>query len=287
MMKLLHKKSNHHQESIDQLNSVIKEKNDDKENIVKNLTKDFKVSATEVIKEINKDTQDFSKRTFTEDKKVIEEFGNKMENFKKVVDTYELSVNSSHKSLEKDLKALSKAFDSSPNIRGEFGQENLRNLLESFGLIEHIDFLDQDDFYRDEEKLIPDCIYRIPNNRNLAIDAKAPMFHYKAAMETEDNKISEDFLKKHAAAVRQHMKKLSEKAYWDRIKSHSPQYVIMYIPGEHFYFTALRFDHKLLTDAFRSNVIISCPSLLFGHIKIAANMWSHHNADENIKKCNN
>ena len=152
---LLEKKEKHFEEKIDQLNQIIKEKNDDKEHIVKNITKDFKVSATEVIKEINKDTQDFSKKIFSEDKKVIEEFGSKIEKLNKTVDNYQLTVNTSHQSIVKDLKAFSKAFDSSPNIRGEFGQENLRNLLENFGMVKNIDFLEQDKFYRDEEKLIP------------------------------------------------------------------------------------------------------------------------------------
>ena len=281
--KLLDEKEKHYEDKIIQLNRIVKEKNDDKEHIVKNITKDFKVSATEVIKEINKDTQDFSKKTFTEDKKVIQEFGTKIEKLNKTVDNYQLTVNTSHQSIVKDLRAFSKAFDSSPNIRGEFGQENLRNLLENFGMVKNIDFLEQDKFYRDDEKLIPDCIYKIPNNKNIAIDAKAPMFHYKSAMETEDDKKSEELLKKHAQVVRLHMKKLSEKAYWDRITLHSPQFVIMYIPGEHFYFTALKYDPKLLTDAFMANVIISCPSHLFAHIKIATNMWSDHYADENIK----
>ena len=273
----------HHTKETQSLLDRIKEKTEDQEKIIKNLLPNFENIASKTLKNTAKEFQDISKKTFSDDHKVIKEWTERFDKLGKTVDSYETQVKTSHSSIQKDLRAFHKAFDSSPNVRGEYGQESLRNSLESHGMIKHTDFIEQDNFTRDDEKLIPDCIIKLPDNRNLAIDAKAPMFHYKAAVETEDKKISNGYLKKHAEAVRSHMKKLSEKAYWDRIKSHSPQFVIMYIPGDHFYLSALQFDHKLQADAFKLNVIISCPSLLFGHLKVAANMWSQFYADENVK----
>ncbi len=270
----------HHKKETTQLNSIIEEKKGDKDFFVKEIGKNLKVDVAEIVKEANDDTVKFAKQKIAPDIKNIEQAKSKMEEFI----TFMSNTSIQTTSLQKEITTLSKVFDSNPHARGEYGQESLRNILERNGMTVNNDFAEQKFFKRDEKDFFPDYTIYLPKNETLVADAKAPIKDFKFAMETNDKKEQKEFLKKHAKAVRTYVNQLSSKAYWDNIKSISPQLVIMYLPADHFLSEAMKIDPEIQQDAMRKKVLICTPSSIFAIIKAVQATWNSHNTNENTKK---
>ena len=168
---------------------------------------------------------------------------------------------------------LVNALRNAPKARGRWGEQQLRNVLESCGLSEHCDFATEVSV-RDEEggRLRPDVVVRVPGGQSLVIDAKVSLNDYQDAFGAVDEVDRATHLTAHAAAIRAHVNTLGAKAYWSQFDD-APDYVVMFIPGEHFLTAALEQDPSLWDYAFEKKVLLATPTNLIAIARTVAAVW--------------
>lgn len=160
-----------------------------------------------------------------------------------------------------------------PKSRGRWGEQQLRNVLETCGLSEHADFQAEVSVESDEGgRLRPDAIVRVPGGRALVIDAKVSLNAYQDAFGAADETERQIGLAAHAAAMRAHVNGLGNKAYWSQFED-APDYVIMFVPGEHFLSAALEHDPTLWDFAFDKRVLLATPTNLIAIARTVAAVW--------------
>ena len=151
---------------------------------------------------------------------------------------------------------LGNSLRNAPKARGRWGEQQLRNVLEQCGLAEHTDFVTEHSIDTDEGRLRPDAIVRIPGQKQLVIDAKVSLNAYQAAFEAEDEASREAALAQHVGSMRNHVQQLGAKSYQSQFED-APDYVVMFVPGEHFVAAALEKDPELWDFAFRNRVLLA------------------------------
>ena len=168
---------------------------------------------------------------------------------------------------------LVNALRNAPKARGRWGEQQLRNVLESCGLTEHCDF-ETEVSRSDEEggRLRPDVILQVPGGQSLVIDAKVSLNAYQDAFGAVDETERAVHLAAHAAAIKGHVNTLGNKAYWAQFDD-APDYVVMFIPGEHFLSAALEQDGKLWDYAFDRRVLLATPTNLIAIARTVAAVW--------------
>ena len=171
-----------------------------------------------------------------------------------------------------ETRSLVNALRASPKARGRWGEQSLRNVLEQAGLSEHVDFQSEVSVDTDDGRLRPDVIVRLPGGRNLVIDAKCSLNAYLDACEEVDDEKREACFRAHVASIRNHAQQLGSKAYWAQFGD-SADYVIMYIPGEHFLAAALEQDPALWDWSFERRVLLATPTNLVAIAKTVASIW--------------
>jgi DNA recombination protein RmuC len=161
-----------------------------------------------------------------------------------------------------------------PKSRGRWGEQQLRNVLESCGLAEHTDFQTEVSVSGGDEggRLRPDAIITIPGGRSLIIDAKVSLNAYQDAFGAVDEAERAVGLAAHAASMRAHINGLGAKAYWSQFAD-TPDYVIMFVPGEHFLAAALEHDNDLWNYAFEKKVLLATPTNLVAIAKTVSSVW--------------
>ena len=161
-----------------------------------------------------------------------------------------------------------------PKARGRWGEQQLRNVLETCGLAEHTDFRTEVSVAAGEDgaRLRPDAVIRVPGGRNLVIDAKVSLNAYQDAFGAVDEDERGRGLAAHAAAMRAHINGLGAKAYWTQFDD-APDYVIMFVPGEHFVSAALEHDPTLWDFAFDKKVLLATPTNLVAIARTVAGVW--------------
>lgn len=178
--------------------------------------------------------------------------------------------------------ALQGALKSS-SARGAWGEQQLRNVIDLAGMESYCDFDEQTTFSNNDRLQRPDAVVRLPNDSWVVIDAKTPLDAYLRAQEAPDAATQQRFLQDHAKAVRDHARVLADKKYWDQF-DRSPEYVIMFIPGESFLSDALRADPTLLEVAMRSRVLIASPVNLLALLLAVAKGWQAFQIAEHAEK---
>ena len=171
-----------------------------------------------------------------------------------------------------ETRHLVNALRASPKTRGRWGEQSLRNVLEQAGLSEHADFQTEVSVDTGDGRLRPDVIVRLPGGRKLVIDAKCSLNAYLDACEEVDDEKREACFRAHVASMRNHAQQLGSKAYWAQFGD-AADYVIMYIPGEHFLAAALEQDPTLWDWAFERRVLLATPTNLVAIAKTVASIW--------------
>jgi DNA recombination protein RmuC len=174
--------------------------------------------------------------------------------------------------VRRETQRLANVMVSSPKARGRWGEEQLRTILESAGLAENVDFTLQTSVSDGERILRPDCVINLPGERCIVVDVKCPLVAFEQAYDEEDEEKRAGLLLQHAAALKSYASDLGRKAYWRQFDL-SPDFVIMFVPGEHFLAAAAERAPDLIETAFRGGVIIASTINMLALAKIMAGMW--------------
>jgi DNA recombination protein RmuC len=184
--------------------------------------------------------------------------------------------------LDKGTQSLISALKNS-STRGKYGEIGLRRVVEFSGMTEHCDFIEQVYVSGDEGIFRPDMIINLPDRKTIVVDAKTPLDSYMKVFETDSETEQKVLMTQHARAVRDHLKKLKEKAYWNQFPE-SPDYVILYMQIESSFGAALQADPELIEEGIRNHVIFATPTTLIMLLKTVGFVWQQRSIAENIEQ---
>lgn len=174
--------------------------------------------------------------------------------------------------VQQEAARLVNSLRNAPKSRGRWGEQQLKNVLETCGLSEHTDFVTEQSIDTDEGRLRPDAVISVPGGRKLVIDAKVSLNDYQDAFEADDEAARNFAMARHCNSMKAHIDGLSKKAYWDQFED-APDYVIMFVPGEHFLSAALEHEPTLWDHAFEKKVLLATPTNLVAIARTVAGVW--------------
>jgi len=182
------------------------------------------------------------------------------------------SMREGQEQVRREAQRLGNSLTNAPKARGRWGERALQNLLEQCGLAQHTDFMMEHSIDTEEGRLRPDAIVRIPGGKMLVIDSKVSLNAYQAAFEADDDATRDAALADHVRSMRNHVQTLGAKSYQSQFEE-APDYVVMFVPGEHFVAAALEHDPELWNFAFDKRVLLATPTNLVAIARTVAQVW--------------
>ncbi len=174
--------------------------------------------------------------------------------------------------VKREAQRLGNSLTNAPKARGRWGEKALQNLLEQCGLAQHTDFIMEHSVSTEDGRLRPDAIVRIPGGKVLVIDSKVSLNAYQEAFEADSDEARARFLAEHVRSMRNHVQTLGAKSYQSQFEE-APDYVVMFVPGEHFVAAALETDPDLWNFAFDKRVLLATPTNLVAIARTVAQVW--------------
>ena len=191
-------------------------------------------------------------------------------------------VGHTQQQLQQETQQLVRALRS-PGVRGQWGEVQLRKVVELAGMMQHCDFDQQPTIFTEGGRLRPDMTINLPGGRSIVVDAKTPLEAFLDAQATADDGVRSGRLADHVRQVKDHVTKLGAKAYWDALPS-SPEMVVLFLPAEAIYMAALERDSSLIDYGVKLNVLIASPLTLIALLRAASFGWNQQrlaiNAEE-------